>query len=76
MRKNVGDSIFQFTQAFIAGEVTTGTVKEYGLAENGVGIDYGDMDPDLVPQEVKDKVAEYAQMIIDGEIVVDTYTAE
>ncbi len=75
MRKNVGDSIFQFTQAFISGELEAGAALSYGLAENGVGIDYGGMDPDLVPQEIKDKVAEYAQKIIDGEIVVDTYTA-
>ncbi|MEM5775939.1 MAG: BMP family ABC transporter substrate-binding protein [Anaerolineaceae bacterium] len=76
MRKNVGDSIFQFTQAFIAGEIKAGDARAYGLAEGGVGIDYGGMDPDLVPQEIKDKIAEYAQMIIDGKIVVDTYTAE
>lgn len=76
MRKNVGDSIFLFTKAFIAGEIKTGDVMQYGLDKNGVGIDYGEMDPDLVPQEIKDKIAEYAQQIIDGKIVVETYTAE
>jgi len=74
MRKNVGDSIFQFTESFLAGQINTGDVMSYGLAENGVGIDYGGTDPDLVPQDVKDRIAEYAQMIIDGQIVVDTYT--
>jgi basic membrane protein A len=73
MRKNVGDSIFQFTQAFLAGKIKTGDVMSYGLAENGVGIDYGGVSPDLVPQDVKDKVAEFAKMIIDGKIVVETY---
>lgn len=76
MRKNVGDAIFQFAQSFLGGEIKTGDVMSYGLAKNGVGIDYGGMDPDLVPQAVKDQVAQYAQDIIDGKIVVDTYTAQ
>jgi len=76
MRKNVGDSIFDFTQMFLNGEVETGNAYRYGLAKNGVGIDYGGIEPDLVPQEVKDKIAEYSQMIIDGQIVVEEYTGE
>lgn len=76
MLKNVGDSIFLFTQSFLAGEIQTGAVMSYGLKEGGVGISYGDMDPDLVPQEIKDKVAGYAQDIIDGKVVVETYTAQ
>ena len=74
MRKNVGDSIFDFTQLDLAGQVEVGAVYPYGLAKNGVGIDYGGMAPDLVPQDVKDKIAEYAKMIINGEIKVETYT--
>jgi hypothetical protein len=31
------------------------------------------MDPELVPQEVKDIIADYAQQIIDGKIVVEKY---
>lgn len=76
MRKNVGDSIFQFAQSFLADEIKTGEVMSYGLAKNGVGIDYGDMDPDLVPQEVKDTIVEYTKMIVDGTIVVEKYTAQ
>ena len=76
MRKNVGDAIYQLTQKFIAGQVKAGETYSFGLAENGVGIDYGEMSPDLVPQSVKDKIAEYRQMIIDGKIVVDTYTSK
>ncbi len=73
MRKRVGDSIYDFTLMFVNGEVETGGVYLYGLAKNGVGIDYGSMDPDLVPQDVKDRIEELRQMIIDGEIVVDAY---
>lgn len=76
MLKNVGDSIFQFTQSFIKGEIQTGAVMSYGLKEGGVGVSYGDMDPDLVPQEIKDKLAQIAQDIIDGKVVVETYTAQ
>ena len=76
MRKNVGDSIFQFTQSFLAREIKADEVYTYGLAKTGVGIDYGGMDPDLVTQDVKDKIEEYKQMIIKGEIVVEQYTGE
>lgn len=76
MRKKVGDSIFDFTQMFLNGEIEDGGVYHYGLAKGGVGIDYGGIDPDLVPQEIKDTIDEYSQMIIDGEIVVEEYTGE
>lgn len=76
MLKNVGDSIFLFTQSFLKGEIQASAVMSYGLKEGGVGISYGDMDPDLVPQEIKDKVAAFAQEIIDGKVVVETYTAQ
>jgi basic membrane protein A len=74
MRKRVGDSLIDFTQNFIAGDIEVGGVYLYGLAKNGVGIDYGDMDPDLVPQYIKDQIEEIRQKIIDGTIVVDQYT--
>ena len=74
MRKRVGDSLIDFTQNFIAGDIEVGGVYLYGLAKNGVGIDYGDMDPDLVPQDIKDQIEEIRQKIIDGTIVVDQYT--
>jgi basic membrane protein A and related proteins len=75
MRKNVGDAIFQLTKMYLADQVKPGGTYSFGLAENGVGIDYGEMAPDLVPQSIKDQIANYRQMIIDGKIVVDTYTA-
>ncbi|NMB53074.1 MAG: BMP family ABC transporter substrate-binding protein [Leptolinea sp.] len=74
MLKNVGDSIFLFTQSFIKGDIKTGAVMSYGLKEGGVGVSYGDMDPDLVPQAIKDKVAGFAKEITDGKVVVETYT--
>ena len=56
------------------GETDEGQAYLYGLAKNGVGIDYSDIDPDLVPQDVRDQIEELRQMIIDGEIVVEQYT--
>lgn len=76
MRKNVGDGIFLFVQQYMNGEITTGNTYAYGLAENGVGIDYSTIAPDLVPQAVKDQIEQYKQDIIAGTIVVDVYTAE
>lgn len=76
MRKNVGDVIFLFTQQYMNNEITLGESYAYGLKENGVGIDYSTIAPDLVPQSVKDQIEQYKQDIIDGTIVVDTYTAE
>jgi basic membrane protein A len=76
MRKNVGDGIFLFVQQYMNGEITAGNTYAYGLAENGVGIDYSTIGPDMVPQAVKDQIEQYKQDIIDGTIVVDTYTAE
>jgi basic membrane protein A len=75
MRKNVGDAIFQFTESFLADKIKTGDVMSYGLAQNGVGIDYGNMDPKLVPQDIQDKINQIAQDIIGGKITVDTYVA-
>jgi basic membrane protein A and related proteins len=75
MRKNVGDVIFLFVQQYMNGEITLGDAYSYGLAENGVGIDYSTIEPDLVPQAIKDQIEQYKQDIINGTIVVDTYTA-
>lgn len=74
MRKRVGVSILDFTTQFIEGKVEPDTVYEYGLAKGGVGLDYSDIEPDLVPDDVKEYIAELEQLIIDGEIVVEPYT--
>ncbi len=76
MRKNVGDVIFLFTKQYLNKEIELGKAYSYGLKENGVGIDYSTIKPDLVPQSVKDQIAKYRQDIIDGKIVVDIYTAK
>jgi basic membrane protein A and related proteins len=76
MRKNVGDAIYNLTKMYLAGQVKTGSTYSFGLADNGVGIDYGEMAPDLVPQAIKDQIEQYRQDIISGKIVVDTYTGQ
>ena len=76
MLKNVGDSIFLFAKAFNEGGIQPGAVMSYGLKEGGVGISYGDVEPDLVPQAIKDKVEAIAKEILDGKVIVETYTAQ
>jgi len=73
MRKYVGTSILDFTTRYSAGEVGDMAVIEYGLAAGGVGIDYGDIEPDLVPNEIKEQITELQKKIINGEIVVEPY---
>lgn len=73
MRKYVGVSILDFTTRYAAGEIEDMTVKEYGLAAGGVGIDYGDVEPDLVPEEIKEQISEIEKKIVSGEIVVEPY---
>ncbi len=76
MRKRVGISILDVTKIAIDGKLQKDEVYYYGLAKGGVGIDYGAVGPDLVPQDVKDKIAELEQKIIDGEIQVERYSGE
>ncbi len=73
MRKKVGVSILDFTKLFLAGDVQPGVEYGYGLQKNGVGVDFGDVPPDLVPQDIKDLIQELEQKIINGEIVVNPY---
>ncbi len=57
-----------------------GGVAEYGLAENGVGpafLALDDLDPpSTIPQEVRDQVADLADQIIAGDIVVTDFLAQ
>lgn len=71
MLKNIGVSLDSAVAASIAGELEYGTTTEYGLANDGVSLDFDDNEG-IVPQEIQDEVARYAQQVVDGEIEVPT----
>ncbi|UUX34571.1 BMP family lipoprotein [Fundicoccus culcitae] len=62
--KNVGESVKLFSEKTMAGNFEAGTTI-YGLADGGVGLTEGELS-----EEALAAVAEYTQLIIDGEIEV------
>jgi basic membrane protein A len=71
MLKNIGVSLDSAVQAYTAGTLEFGATTEYGLANNGVSLDFADNEG-IVPQEIQDEVQSYVQQVIDGEIEVPT----
>lgn len=71
MLKNIGISLDSAVAAAQEGSLEFGATTKYGLANDGVSLTYED-NGDVVPQEIQDRVAEYAQMVVDGEIEVPT----
>ncbi|WP_027092120.1 BMP family lipoprotein [Cohnella thermotolerans] len=71
MMKKVDQAVYTVTQDLLNGKFQGGltNAKELGLAEGGVGLP--EKNPN-VPQDVLDKVEEYKQKIISGEIKVPT----
>ena len=65
--KRVDVAVFKTIQAVQDGTFTGGGVTTFGLAEDGVGL--GKVSPE-VPQSVLDKVDEYKQKILNGEIQI------
>lgn len=74
MLKHVGESVYQAVAQYIEeGVFNGGEIWDADLSTGLVGIGYGDDSmPQQVSDELKDEVAELAQKIIDGEIIVDT----
>lgn len=71
MVKKVDQAVYTVSEDLLKGQFQGGIdhAKELGLAEGGVGLP--DKNPN-VPQDVLDKVEEYKQKIISGEITVPT----
>ena len=65
--KGVDTAVYNFIESDAKGEFKAGSVR-FGLAEGGVG--YATSNPKIDPY--KDKIEEYKQKIIDGEIDVPT----
>ena len=68
--KRVDNAVFQTIEQAQNGEFPGGQVVEFGLEEDGIALaSFGRFD-DQVPQEVKDRIEESRQGIIDGEITI------
>ncbi|AHY45395.1 putative ABC-type transport system periplasmic component/surface lipoprotein [Rubrobacter radiotolerans] len=68
--KRVDNAVYDAIEQANNGEFPGGEVVEFGLKDGGLSLaPFGEYD-DLVPQEVKDQIAEAEQGIIDGEIEV------
>lgn len=73
MIKEVGLSIYDTIIALQNDEVEPGKTIYYGLAENGVRLSYGTDDmPQFATEEMKAKIDEIRDKIINGEIEVPT----
>lgn len=71
MLKNIGVSLKSAVDASVAGTLKFGATTEYGLANNGVSLTFED-NGDIVPKEIQDEIASYAQKVVDGKITVPT----
>jgi basic membrane protein A len=72
MLKNVDNSLYRAIRLHLEGELPYGSAEALGVAEGGVGLarnKYYDMH---TPDEVKDRIQEAEEALLNGEIVVDT----
>lgn len=75
MLKRVELAVFEGTESLKNGAFKGGQHKVYGLVENGVGLEEDQLKK-MAPQEVLDKVEEFRQRIVNGEIKVPTTREE
>lgn len=71
MLKNIGISLDSAVKATEDGSLKYGETTEYGLANEGVGLDY-EGNGDIVPQEVQDLVKSFGDQVVSGELEVPT----
>ncbi len=71
MLKHVGNSLVLAVQDAENGKLKYGATTAYGLANDGVGLDFAN-NGGIVPQSIIDKIDGYKQQVIDGKITVPT----
>ncbi|MCA0250754.1 MAG: BMP family ABC transporter substrate-binding protein [Actinobacteria bacterium] len=71
MLKNIGVSLEQAVASAQDGSLQYGTTAAFGLANDGVGLDFDDNEG-IVPQTIIDKIGEYKQQVVDGTLEVPT----
>ncbi|MBX3086546.1 MAG: BMP family ABC transporter substrate-binding protein [Anaerolineae bacterium] len=75
MLKRVDIAVYDLIDKLVKGEVKGGTVAQYGLDVNGVGLSDMTYTRHLIPKAYMDKIKELRQSIIDGKVkVIDTRT--
>jgi basic membrane protein A len=71
MLKNIGDSLVLAVNDSAGGKLKYGETTQYGIANKGVGLDFGN-NKDIVPADIKAKVEELSQQVATGKIQVPT----
>lgn len=69
MLKHVGSSLVLAVEAADAGKLAFGKTTSYGLANNGVGLDFTN-NSNLVPDAIQKKIDALKQDVVDGKITV------
>ena len=70
--KNVGNSLIRAIKEDMDGELPYGTLEYLGLSDGGVELVEDDHYKEVVPEEIRTKVEDLKQQIIDGKITVPT----
>ena len=70
--KNVGNSLVRAIKEDIDGELPYGTLEYLGLADGGVELVEDEHYEEVVPEDIRTKIEELKQDIIDGKITVPT----
>ncbi|MCD8155192.1 MAG: BMP family ABC transporter substrate-binding protein [Clostridiales bacterium] len=70
--KNVGNSLIRAIKLDMEDELEYGVLEYLGLAEDGVDLVEDEHYEEIVPEDIREVVADLKQQIIDGDIVVDT----
>lgn len=74
--KNVGNSLIRAIKMDMEGELPYGTLEYLGFAEGGVELVEDAHFEEVVPEEIRTKVAELKEQITNGEIEVPTSLGE
>ncbi len=72
MLKNVDKSMYRAMKMYKEGTLPWGTNERLGIAEEGVGLALNKYYEEYTPPEVKEKMAEVIEKVINGEIKIKT----
>lgn len=70
--KNVGNSLIRAIKLDLEGKLAYGTAESLGFAEGGVNLVKDEHYEKMLPEDIRARIDELEQEIIDGKIVVDT----